>query len=224
MKIISKFKDYYDYLTGVYGVDPLVIYNRRPQSTYTDFNSYHNIINGWNADKLRDCLVVNGENKFMFSDGWLYFFICNKRYMVFCYRYKFYATKEECQWLYDRMPESDENIKTELGRFLPQRPQKVSNRSKRRARYTHFDDKEKPITINTEVNCPSVLIYHNEIYFNPKLESFGIAKLIPPKEIFLSITNFLSKKEIEMPSSPQDMYRYEAKGFDKKTSFRPKMK
>jgi hypothetical protein len=29
MKILSKYKDYYDYLTGIYGEDPLIILDRR---------------------------------------------------------------------------------------------------------------------------------------------------------------------------------------------------
>ena len=28
MKIISKFKDYYDFLQGIYGVDPLLVLDR----------------------------------------------------------------------------------------------------------------------------------------------------------------------------------------------------
>ena len=29
MKIIDKYKDYYDYLQGIYGQDPLAVYDRR---------------------------------------------------------------------------------------------------------------------------------------------------------------------------------------------------
>lgn len=35
MKIISKYKDYYDYLAGVYGVDDLLILDRRSGTGYT---------------------------------------------------------------------------------------------------------------------------------------------------------------------------------------------
>ena len=34
MKIISKFKDFYDYLTGVYGVDPKLVLDRRNMLNY----------------------------------------------------------------------------------------------------------------------------------------------------------------------------------------------
>lgn len=36
MKIISKFKDYYDYLTGIYGIDPKLILDRRDMLLNTD--------------------------------------------------------------------------------------------------------------------------------------------------------------------------------------------
>lgn len=29
MKIIDRYKDYYDYLSGIYGIDELVIFDRR---------------------------------------------------------------------------------------------------------------------------------------------------------------------------------------------------
>lgn len=32
MKIISKFKDYYDYLVGKYGEDPILVFDRRNNS------------------------------------------------------------------------------------------------------------------------------------------------------------------------------------------------
>lgn len=33
MKIVSKFKDYYDYLSGVWGEDPLLTYVRKSEYT-----------------------------------------------------------------------------------------------------------------------------------------------------------------------------------------------
>lgn len=38
MKILSKYKDYYDYLTGIYGEDPKIILDRREASSITSFN------------------------------------------------------------------------------------------------------------------------------------------------------------------------------------------
>ena len=38
MKIISKYKDYYDYLTGIYGVDDKIVLDRR----------------GWEGKKVSD--------------------------------------------------------------------------------------------------------------------------------------------------------------------------
>jgi hypothetical protein len=59
---------------------------------------------------------------------------------------------------------------------------------------------------------------------NPNLSEIDF-KLIKPERIYQSIYNFIEYVEpSNLPGSPDDMTRYEAKGFDKKTSFRPKMK
>jgi len=38
MKIISKYKDYYDYLMGIYGQDPLIVLDRRDSTVPTFFS------------------------------------------------------------------------------------------------------------------------------------------------------------------------------------------
>lgn len=53
MKIISKFKDYYDYITHVYGIDELIIYNRVPFNKDLLFRSGYNMpsISYWRTYK-----------------------------------------------------------------------------------------------------------------------------------------------------------------------------
>lgn len=47
MKIISKFKDYYDYLVGIYGEDPKVVYDRRnPEYVVTELTTLEE---GWHT-------------------------------------------------------------------------------------------------------------------------------------------------------------------------------
>ena len=40
------------------------------------------------------------------------------------------------------------------------------------------------------------------------------------KDAYIAIENYISKKDIEMDSNPDNMIRYEQKGFDIKKSFR----
>jgi hypothetical protein len=75
---------------------------------------------------------------------------------------------------------------------------------------------------NIILNCPIVLRDLDEMVFNPKLSDYGFQKLFTPTQCYQELYNWFSlhKKEPHIPSSPDDMNRYEAKGFDKKTSFR----
>jgi hypothetical protein len=65
MKIISKFKDYYDYLQGVYGVDPKLILDRTqftPITPSSDYNVYTFFICGYKYQGM----FLNG--KMLFGD------------------------------------------------------------------------------------------------------------------------------------------------------------
>ncbi len=80
---------------------------------------------------------------------------------------------------------------------------------------------------NKVFNSPIVFVAlpdYNKIIVNPKLNDFGFNKVISPTEAYQDIYNWIPYNEPEVPKSPDDMSRYEAKGFDKKTSFRPNMK
>ena len=59
---------------------------------------------------------------------------------------------------------------------------------------------------------------------NPKLVDISFNKIVSPTEAYQEIYNWIPYIEPELPGPPEDMDRYIAKGFDKKTSFRPKMK
>lgn len=80
-------------------------------------------------------------------------------------------------------------------------------------------------SLNNIFNCP-VIKYSGvrNITLNPKLNELGFNKAITPTEAYQDIYNWIPYNEPEVPKSPDDMSRYEAKGFDKKTSFRPNMK
>ncbi len=87
-----------------------------------------------------------------------------------------------------------------------------------------------PTDLNKKLNSPVIVLNHPlKVYMdgnirNAILEDIKFAKVIPPSEAYQSIYNFIPYPEPEMPSSPDDMARYESKGFDKKTSFRPNIK
>lgn len=77
MRIISKFKDYYDYLVGIYGIDPVLTLDRR----------YPDLVHCAPETLDRDKLV--GKT----------FAIAGKRYRLYYYKDKVYYTLQECKKL-----------------------------------------------------------------------------------------------------------------------------
>lgn len=220
MKIISKFKDYYDYLTGIYGVDPLVTYERKPLSTISN-----------NVEDLKNCDVITFDRHCVYvPDGYtrLIFHICNKVYVFHYLDNVLYYTEEELVRLYDlikghshktmsfiddKLSYLAEDLYQIYGYKIPNKWYYSGLLGRKNKNYTK--------TMNENFNCPLILVKRNDSYLlNPKLDTFQINKIIPAHDMFLMISQFLSKKDIEMPKDPTDMSRYEGKGFDKKTSFR----
>lgn len=58
---------------------------------------------------------------------------------------------------------------------------------------------------------------------NPNLINFGIDKVLSPEEAFIQISNFLIREK-EFTDNRSDIEKVESHGFDKKRSFRPNMK
>jgi len=81
--------------------------------------------------------------------------------------------------------------------------------------------------LNKAFNAPVLIVKDgtlDHITLNPRLTDIGFNRILTPTEAYQDIYNWIPYNEPEVPSSPTDLSRYEAKGFDKKTSFRPKMK
>lgn len=208
MKIISKYKDYYDYLSGIYGVDPLITYNRNPY--------YY----GWNDNKIDGFLPnFNGNNTYN-PFQYRIFCICGKIYGIVYHKNKSYYTYEEQFNLYKNIEKNYRQYERhEFYSFL----KIVYGYKEYNFSNLKFIPTFQSTNINQKYNCPVIIlpgINMNNLYFNQRLSDYKFNKIISDKDIYLQITDFLSKKEIEMPSDPNDMIRYEEKGFDKKTSFR----
>lgn len=66
MKIISKYKDYYDYLKGIYGEDPKLILDRRDFSYFTD-SGFDYIVTMAVCDKLIQGLYCAKEKRMIWG-------------------------------------------------------------------------------------------------------------------------------------------------------------
>lgn len=163
MKIISKFKDYYDFLQGKYGIDELKVLDRTlsKEQPYSEFDKDYDIIfcnTRYVREKINDWFYKNhilNNNKYEFicnsTDNYAWFKVNefnNLKYPIYCKRY----------------------------------------------------DKE---------------------HYNFCLKNVKFNEVLSPEQCYLTIEEFLGKIKEEVPQTiPTDLDRFQAKGFDKKTSFR----
>ena len=183
MKIISTYKDYYDYLSGIYGEDPLKILDRR------EVDPSDNIRTIVFCDKI----YIKGlpEHVFKSRDNTLRYADKEGKYFISdYYNIEIVYMDDEVVWF---------NVSKE--EFLRRNWLKKD----------YFDKITKPYYI------PG---FSKKEF--PILKNIGFNKVMSAKDAYIAIENYISKKDIEMDSNPDNMIRYEQKGFDIKKSFRKK--
>jgi hypothetical protein len=182
MKIISSYKEYYDYLKGIYGEDPLLVLDRRITPVV----------------KLQDI-----------SDGFIILTIGDYDFYGYMYKGKFMIDPD--------LPKELQKT-TSIG---------ISSLIKGYIRKGIFVKNLGDKAITWVEDCPIVLRYGNFTTEFPILTGSGLEALLPPEKIYQILVDWLSKrnqkKEKEVPVG-DDKVRIQSKGFDLKTSFRPKTK
>lgn len=191
MKIISKYKDYYDYMVSKYGIDPLIVYDRTAQHTLLNKEWY--------------------SESYMTSPNITNICICGEQYHILTYNMIHYHTKEELLILNDILEKENKALlfsrdnkwygggKWNYGidRYL-----KMNNHK--------TDDNEKyGLPVCTD---DGVLI---------RLTDYGIQKYISADDMFLKISSYISKqKDIDITNNQTDKEKLLSHGFDNKKSFR----
>ena len=212
MKIIDKRKDYYDYIQGVFGQDPLAVYDRRDSIVF-------------NSDTLPLPLkpIVEGSEEGYYGVITL---LCG---LVF---HRIYFENLPGKKL--KFEEFETGRVVREGR-VPLRLRIAYNDYREGVRmadvkYSHGFEK-----LGFPVHCPNGRVLHEDEFFvsgkirwggsvlsfdNPILSSIPLMT-IPAETIFEEIHEFLlllNDKKIE--DSRTDVQKLESAGFDKKTSFR----
>ena len=251
MKIISKFKDFYDYKVAKYGVDEKLVYTRK---TYYDYYKilHINILTDENGrvsvedfnKNLKENIKYfkhNNYNKVLIIGEKIVhlFFTENKIYTHFdiknpkdiggekIYRYwAYYTDKKEITF--------NDGKKIEF--FITFNDIWNDLFSYDRKRFLSYLNIPKDDILFNE---PMILIeyvgkadrktarFDNSIYkitYNPNLSQMGI--YFDEDFIWQSLVEFLSNKRSEKEISPEvsNENKILSKGFDLKTSFRPNMK
>ena len=194
MKIISKFKDYYDYLTGIYGIDEKLILDRRenlqPYVASGDFVVL--FIAGYRIEGLYYKKV------FYYGEKLKRFESKRKHFLP-----SLHGKRDYSKSIYITVPDSVHNTSV----WIYKEPVIDTNNH------------------NELANC-AILYYAGTMYYNPKLENLALGTFIPPEVIYKWITEWLSNQISKKETSPEvsNNLKIEAKGFNVKRSFRPKMK
>lgn len=217
MKIISKYKDYYDFAAG-HDTDPRKIYIRKavhftreqcPELSYSRVGSKYFLGEVWFCDHLFPYLhdYINGI-------FWYDYYTIPKSILAAINATP--ADRYSCAYYQNMSLEGHFDIE-------------LDKRNKRKHWWysTHF--RKTKINLNKKYETPvlySVFQPHKWpdilLVKDGLLQDLKFAQVKKPAEAYTELYNWIPYHEPEMPSDPTDMGRFENKGFNKKTSFRGK--
>jgi hypothetical protein len=196
MKIISKYKDYYDYLMGIYGVDEKIVLDRTEFEIATFYSPM--IVTFYIAGKCIDA----------YWDGDIFYFGEDLRQL--CRDQQKDTTnypKWKLRWMnFGRDPNSVV----------------VYNSSWLKKQQTAYPDLRVDETKTNEKHGCAIMCTSNmngEFFKYPKLEDLGIKTVLAPHEIYMMLSEWLAPKD-NANDTMSNEEKITAAGFDKKTSFR----
>ena len=245
MKIISKFKDFYDYKVAKYGVDEKLVYTRK---TYCEYYKKFviDVYTGSDNRISEENFNKNLKENFEYSQGINFhkiLFIGEKLIHLF-------FTENGVYTHFDA-----KNLDVSKGKYQSYYSKEITFNDERNFEiYTDFGyawdklfsyDRKKLFSSmkidksDIILNEPMILIeyfgesydknlkYHSSVYkftYNPNLSQMGV--YIDEDFIWQSLVEFLSNKRSEKEIIPEvsNENKIQSKGFDLKSSFRPNMK
>lgn len=197
MKIIDNKKDYYDYLSGIWGIDDKVVFDRRGSRVCEDaVEDMKMTFDEWGGFEVVDCYVKIGE--------WVYGFgkDAGSGRMVLMDKIVGGRWRERI----------DTSNPVEYGKF-PMRKELPDDIVSMYYRIFKTNGKKDGLLYG----------FHRSVTIsNPLLGQFDfIKKYIPPEEAWQKIYDCISKmNDKEIIDNRSDIEHLESAGFDRKTSFR----
>jgi len=219
MKIISKFKDYYDYLIGIYGSDEKLVYDRRFEHLIT-----------------ADSLNLSGTDE---KPASIRISICNTKYDFYYYKGNWYHTPGELARM-NVLIYGEPDLSAKYSRYRSSYGDAAESFYDEKVRYTDVNTKSRePILISCtpdlyrsgspmlDLSGDQVVYESNKVKYGvPILKEFPLPKYLGPGEIYNSISLFLGwlNDNPEIPNTQDDKEKILSHGFDLKNSFRPNKK
>lgn len=208
MKIISSYKDYYDYIVGIYSIDEKIIYER---ICHRGILKNKKIIS---LEKRHNYVPVFPNYNDSKAIAKIKLHICGEIFEALYLNKKFYFLPLEKKD-YFFLKENGDNFSS-------------FRLSHKGHRFFNFMEKHrlnhKKININQIFNCPVILEEGQGIYIlNVKLSDFGLPSIMPAKKIYQKIYEFLIR-EPDIIDNRTDQEKILGHGFDLRKSFRNRKK
>ncbi len=190
MNILSKWKDYYDYLTGIYGVDEKIVLDRRK------------------SDALG--IVDLGE---MIK---LKLYICDVLFEGVYIKGKVYWGLDVLKILSKESVERFKNKKDQSYIWIGSNSKYIWRKSESDnaistvAKYTDLNKKE---------DCPIILQHGGQTIRYPRLQDINVGSILKPHAIYMMLSEYLAPKDKD-DTIQTDKEKIVSAGFDLKTSFR----
>lgn len=225
MKIISKFKDYYDYKVAEYGTDENLVYDRRlppevgmslPQRSWLTFDD------PTDDEALHSALYVGTVLVHLFATRSKIYTHCD-----FAdpddWRYNLFDL-----WYGERYVLMNDGKEIRITSYLSATCDTLLEQMEAPREQNIFQLEDQPPWL--VLKSPLLLIYNKDHRGNNRathyvnLQELGI--YIDPDFVWQHIVQYLSDLKTQAEQSPElpNELKIDSKGFDKKRSFRPKMK
>lgn len=211
MLILSKYKDYYDYLTGIYGVDNKIILDRRKACDMKDL-----------LGKIKSEIVykLGGSSYtelYLHVAGLIYAGVYNTKTKTFTWGKDMLSLgQHKTSTQYERTWRSIRKSRN----YYPLDPHDPKGYVKIDNNWICMDPfTEKDAPINNAAIFLDIQDRDNGDYDYPNLSQLGFANCLSAEDIYLKLSNYLSPKDIA--TTPlTDKEKIISKGFDSKISFR----
>ena len=217
MKIIDNKKDFYDYVSGIYGIDPYVVYDRRGSTPSSQILEQYPTVFSKESD-YRDDYGGRGSRGYFLDT---YFSITveagEKHFYIRANRRK--ETKDSPVELTFETYDPLEDLKRRYHMDLYGKSPLMMERYQRTL--NQYTKKISKAPLAMFIDGYGSYYGPSEVIENPILKDLPITGLLPAEEVWQGIYDYLLKmKEPVITDNRTDVQHLESHGFDKKTSFR----
>lgn len=196
MKIISKFKDYYDHLAGIYGMDEKLVLDRTDYIPTKPYFSNYEVVRFCICDMVVEGMCFDG--KFLYGEQLVSMALPDVKYRDS----RFYVIADNSKHLVKVLKVPTKHKDLEL-------------------RPVFYSNKTEYISPNDKYNCP-ILRWHkqtDDFAKFPVLSDYQVHKVFTAQEMWIMLTEWLGREKV-IPNKQTDKEKILSNGFDLKTSFR----